>query len=70
MVFYKGNGDDAVASDTRLGACTAPIQNSEVRTKKYKVATTLPLLITVTMLTVTQFQDAKHIELCVIYMLL
>lgn len=40
MVFYKGNNDNAIASDVRHGACIAYTQNREVRMKKYKEATT------------------------------
>lgn len=40
MVFYKGNDDNDISSDIRHGACIAYIQNREVRTKKYKEATT------------------------------
>lgn len=43
MVFYKGNNDNAIASDIKHGLCTAYIQNREVRTKKYKEATTFSI---------------------------
>lgn len=69
MVFYRGSDDNATASDIRHGACIAYIEHREVRMKKHKPQPLL-LLVTVMMLTIIQFQDAQHVKLCIIYMLL